>query len=118
MYFSRRVASVLLASVLVGGSLLAPLSHMIYMAADGMFAAGHHPTRTEASGACLHDAHEAHSACPYLALFAVPLTGDLAEPVTFPEKDQTAEPLLNPPSIQRPTTFLKFHSARGPPHNA
>ena len=94
MYSSRRVGAVLLVSVLVGGSLLAPLSHLVYMAADGMFAAGHHhPIQMKMDGECLNEAHETHPECPYLTLFAVPLTGDVAELVALPSRDHTAEPL-------------------------
>lgn len=119
MYSSRRVGSVLLVSVLVGGSLLAPLSHLIYMEADGMFAAGqHHAIQAEMDGVCLHDAHETHAECPYLTLFAVPLTGDVAELIALPSGDHAAEPLLDLLILQQKTAFLEFRSARDPPHNA
>lgn len=119
MYSSRRAGAVLLVSVLVGGSLLAPLSHLIYMAADGMFAAGHHhPIQMEMDGECVHEAHETHPECPYLTLFAVPLTGDVAELIALPSRDHSAEPLLKLLILQQTSAFLEFRSARDPPLNA
>ncbi|MXW32646.1 MAG: hypothetical protein F4Z62_06035 [Rhodothermaceae bacterium] len=118
MRFSRRKASVLLTCILVVGGLLAPLSHLVYMAASDMYTPVHGSGHKTTQGECYKDAHDGHAACPYLMLFAVPLIGDLAQPITSPAYDPVAEPLLHLSSIQRQPTFSQFHLARGPPHNS
>ena len=119
MRFFRRKSPILLVCILVAGGLLAPLSHLVYMAASDMYvpvhgvASGHKTTH----GKCYQDAHDGHAACPYLMLFAVPLTGDLAQPTTSQAYDPIAETLFNLFSVPRQSTFSKFHLARGPPHS-
>ena len=118
MRFPRRKASVLLTCILVVGSLIAPFSHLVYMAASDMYTPVHGVNHMSANGDCYADPHHGHAACPYLLLFAVPLIGDLAQPITSPAYDPVAEPLLRFSLIQWQPTFAGFHLSRGPPHNS
>ena len=117
MRVSRRKASAFLTCILVTGGLFAPLSHLVYMAANDMYVpmhgTSHHGHEHEE---CYQDVHHGHEHCPYLALFAVPLVGDMARPVTSPVYDPVAEPLLHPFSVQQQPGPPELHLARGPPH--
>lgn len=117
MQLTHRVASSFLVCVLVVGGIFAPLSHLVYMAATDMYMPLHGTTHADRYETCYKDVHDGHAACPYLTLFAVPLVGDLAQPITPPQYDPASEPLRILFSVQRPSTFLKFHLARGPPHH-
>lgn len=120
MRFPRQRASVLLACVLVIGGLLAPLSHLVYMAVGDMYTPLHGAMSTHKTvhSQCYESAHDRHAACPYLMLFAVPLTGDLAQPFAPPAYKPVAETLPSLSLAPQQTTFSKFHLARGPPCNS
>lgn len=122
MQLSRQVASLLLVGVLVSGGLLAPVTHLVYMEVSSAYApmhAGSHETRhAPVDEPYLQVAHEAHPACPYLALFATPLIGDLAQPLRSPTGDHSQAPLLEPSVVQWYSTLLYYHPVRGPPCDA
>ena len=108
----------MLACTLFVGGVLAPLSHLVYMAVSDMYAPMHEAIDSEIHGACYKDIHDRHEACPYLTLFAAPLIGDLTQPVISLAYNPVVELLPNLPAIHRQLTFFQFHWIRGPPHNS
>ncbi len=85
------------------------------MAVTDMYTPVHGHTHSEVEGAYYQATHHDHASCPYLALFAVPLIGDIAQPTIAPDYFPAFESLLILSAVPHQQNVSKFHWARGPP---
>ncbi len=129
MHRNRTILAGLLLAVLTVGSVVAPLSHFVFMAVsdahampstmDAMAHHGHqHGSHAMAmpvqDGPAWHTEASAHELCTYADLFATPLAGDLSAPLVL-LADASASTLLLPPSAAPHIAALLTEAARGPP---
>ncbi len=129
MRFSRHTTVIILLGVLTLGGVVAPLTHLIYMAVSDVYAPpeahaapahqshqahqSHHAHHTDQ--AHWQAPHEGHIACPYLELFATPILGDTAQPTSALANDDRTAPLPESPQVTRRAALLFSYTVRGPP---
>lgn len=115
---NRQFAASVLLVVLTVGGLLAPLSHLVYMAVSDHYApASAHAGRM--AHANDHPGVQApvvgHLSCPYLDLFATPLVGDTNTPLTVQGEATRVTVLRQAPYVIWHNTSTSPYEVRGPP---